>query len=189
MVDATQKTDRRDRKDKAGWDPVGVRAGDLAEEPAGLRATAEVLDRAEASGLDQSINQPFFKLTQLKGGDPMPGFDRTGPMGAGPMTGGARGRCNPATAGTIPTYAGSYGYGRGLALRRGFRGGFGPGAGMQRGYGRGYGWHPPVAGPVYPADVADEMDMLKSEADYLKKSLDAINARIDALEKKPAAES
>ena len=36
------------------------------------------------------------------------------------------------------------------------------------------------------ADAADEMDMLKSEADYLKKSLDAINARIDALEKKPA---
>jgi hypothetical protein len=42
---------------------------------------------------------------------------------------------------------------------------------------------------VYPADVADEMDMLKSEADYLKKSLVAINARIDALEKKPAEES
>lgn len=119
----------------------------------------------------------------------MPGFDRAGPMGAGPMTGGARGRCNPATAGTIPAYAGGYGYGRGLGLRRGFRGGFGPAAGMQRGYGRGYGWYPPDAGPVYTADAADEMDMLKSEADYLKKSLDAINARIDALEKKPAEES
>ena len=119
----------------------------------------------------------------------MPGFDRSGPMGAGPMTGGARGRCNPATAGTIPTYAGGYGYGRGLGLRRGFRGGFGPDAGMRRGYGRGYGWYPPDAGPVYTADAADEMDMLKSEADYLKKSLDAINARIDALEKKPAEES
>jgi prefoldin subunit 5 len=42
---------------------------------------------------------------------------------------------------------------------------------------------------VYTADAADEMDMLKSEADYLKKSLDAINARIDALEKKPTEES
>lgn len=116
----------------------------------------------------------------------MPGFDRTGPMGAGPMTGGARGRCNPATAGTIPTYAGGYGYGRGLGLRRGFRGGFGPGAGLRRGYGRSYGWYPPVAGPVYPVDAADEMDMLKAEADYLKNSLDAISARIDALKKKPA---
>ena len=119
----------------------------------------------------------------------MPGFDRSGPMGAGPMTGGARGRCNPATAGTIPAYAGGYGYRRGLGLRRGFRGGFGPDASMQRGYGRGYGWYLPVAGPVYPAAAADEMDMLKSEADYLMKSLDAINTRIDALEKKPAAES
>jgi hypothetical protein len=42
---------------------------------------------------------------------------------------------------------------------------------------------------VYPADAADEMDMLKAEADYLKKSLDAISARIDALKKKPAEES
>lgn len=119
----------------------------------------------------------------------MPGFDRTGPMGAGPMTGGARGLCNPATAGTIPAYTAGYGYGRGLGLRRGFRGGFGPGAGLRRGYGRGYGWYPPVAGPVYPADTADEINMLKAEADYFKKSLDAINARIDALEKKPAEES
>ena len=119
----------------------------------------------------------------------MPGFDRSGPMGAGPMTGGARGRCNPATAGTIPTYAGGYRYGRGLGLRRGFRGGFGPAAGMRRGYGRGYGWYPPVASPVYPADAADEMDMLKAEVDYLKKSLDAIYASIDVLEKKPADES
>ena len=119
----------------------------------------------------------------------MPGFDQTGPSGAGPMTGGARGRCNPARAGAIPTYAGGYGYGRGLGLRRGFRGGFGPAADMRRGYGRGYGWYSPVAGPEYPADAVDEMDMLKSDADYLKKSLDAINARIDALEKKPAEES
>jgi len=119
----------------------------------------------------------------------MPGLDRTGPVGAGPMTGGARGRCNPETVGTVPNYAGSYSYGRALGVRRGFRGGFGPGRGMRRGYGRGYGWHPPVAGPVYPADAADEMDMLKAEADYLKKSLDAINTRIDAMERKPAKES
>jgi prefoldin subunit 5 len=42
---------------------------------------------------------------------------------------------------------------------------------------------------VYPADAANEMDMLKAEADYLKKSLDAITTRIDALEKKSAEES
>ena len=65
----------------------------------------------------------------------MPGFDRTGPMGAGPMTGGARGLCNPATAAGARAFSGVYGYGGGLGLglRRGFRGGFGRGAGMGRG--------------------------------------------------------
>ncbi len=119
----------------------------------------------------------------------MPGYDRTGPMGAGPMTGGARGRCNPATVGTIPANTGGYGFGRGLALRRGFRGGYGPDAGRGRGYGRGYGGYPPVAGPAYSMDVAAEMDMLKAQADYMQKSLDAIQRRIDELGEKPEEES
>ena len=117
----------------------------------------------------------------------MPGFDRTGPMGEGPMTGGARGRCNPATAGAIPAYAGMRGYGRGMALRRGFRGGYGPGRGWGRGYGRGYGYgsFPPAVDPAYPVDAAAEVDMLKAQAEDLKNSLDAIHQRIAALEKKP----
>jgi len=115
----------------------------------------------------------------------MPGFDQTGPMGAGPMSGGARGRCNPAIAGNIPAYVG-YGYGRGLGLRRGFRGGYGPGAGRGRGGGRGYGWLPPVAGPAYSMDAAGEMDMLKADAEYLKKSLEAIDKRLAELADKPA---
>ena len=119
----------------------------------------------------------------------MPSFDRTGPMGAGPMTGGARGRCNPATAGNIPAYAGGYGYGRGLGLRRGFRGGSGPGRGQGRGYGRSYGGYPPVAGPAYSMDAADEMDMLNADADYMQKSLVAIKKRIDELSKKPTEAS
>jgi len=32
----------------------------------------------------------------------MPGFDGTGPLGRGPMTGGGRGYCNPANAGNLP---------------------------------------------------------------------------------------
>jgi hypothetical protein len=119
----------------------------------------------------------------------MPGFDQTGPMGAGPMTGGARGRCNPATSTAIPAYSGGYGYGRGLGRRRGFRGGYGPDAGRGRGYGRGYGWYPPAAVPAYSADTSDEMNMLKADADYMKTSLDAINKRIEELEKKPAESS
>lgn len=119
----------------------------------------------------------------------MPGFDRTGPVGDGPMTGGRRGLCNPATRGDARAFTGTYGYGGGLGLRRGFRGGFSRSAGTWRGYGRGYGWYPPVAVPEYPFAAADEMDMLKAEADRLKESLDAINTRIDELKKKPAGES
>lgn len=115
----------------------------------------------------------------------MPGFDRTGPMGAGPMTGGARGRCNPATAGTVRADVGGYGYGRGLGLRRGFRGINGPGRGWGRGYGRGYIGYPAAVGPDFPVDAPDEIGMLKAQADALRASLDAINRRLDDLEKKP----
>jgi len=118
----------------------------------------------------------------------MPGFDRTGPMGAGSMTGGRRGLCNPAIAAGARANIGSYGYVGGLGLRRGFRGGFGRGDGLGRGYGRGYGWYPPVMGSAYPS-VADEMEMLKVEADHLKKSLEAINTRIDELGEKSSDES
>jgi hypothetical protein len=72
----------------------------------------------------------------------MPGLDGTGPAGMGPMTGGARGWCNPYRAsypGPVrPTYGGyppAYGFGRprwGLGRgfwRRGFRGGRGRGRG------------------------------------------------------------
>ena len=111
----------------------------------------------------------------------MPKFDRTGPSGVGPMTGGRRGFCNSATAGSMPGYGGGYGYGRGLGRRRGSMGGYGPGQG------RGYGWGPIAAGPiyppVYPIGAPSKIDMLKEQADYMKNSLDAINRRIEALEK------
>ena len=103
----------------------------------------------------------------------MPGFDRTGPQGAGPMTGGARGTCNPASS------ANTAGYGRGMAYGRGFRRGYGQGMGARRGFSRGGGFYPPAA----PIDEASEMDMLKAEAVSMKNALDAINRRIEALEK------
>jgi Family of unknown function (DUF5320) len=117
----------------------------------------------------------------------MPGFDRTGPMGGGPMTGGARGRCNPAAAGTIPAFAGGYSYGRGLALRRGWRGPYAPGRGG--GNGRGFGWYPSASGPACSMEAASEIDRLKADAEYMQKSLDAINKRIEELSEKPAQAS
>jgi hypothetical protein len=116
----------------------------------------------------------------------MPGFDRTGPMGAGPMTGGGRGRCNSVNAGYYPQSARGYGF-RGPGLRRGRRGGFGW-TEFGWGLGRGFGRYPSAVAPTYPLNPADDINMLKSEAEYLKNSLDAINRRLDELDKKSAAE-
>lgn len=107
-------------------------------------------------------------------------------MGAGPMTGGARGYCNPA-AGYAPRYGTGFGYGRGMGRGRGF------GAGFGRGYARGFGPRgyapvpgavpPPAYGYNYPMDAGQELNMLKSEAEGLKQALDDIHQRIGELEK------
>ena len=112
----------------------------------------------------------------------MPGFDGSGPMGAGSMTGGARGFCNPANAGYNLQFA--RGYGRGMGLRRGFRGGAGFGMGAGPTYGRGFGFYPPADGTFYQMTAEDEINMLKANADYMKNSLDEISKRIKELEKK-----
>lgn len=84
----------------------------------------------------------------------MPGFDGTGPAGMGPMTGGARGWCNPYRPEYTgydpyrPPYPGptrtpyAYGFGRPRwGAGRGFWGrGRGLGWGRGRGAGRGRGW-------------------------------------------------
>jgi hypothetical protein len=118
----------------------------------------------------------------------MPGFDRTGPQGAGPMTGGARGYCNPGSR------RNTVAYGRGYGMGRGFRVGFGGGNGWGRGYGRGLGrrgafspaggWYGPanIYGNPYPIKPEDELSMLKDEAAAIKSDLEAINRRIDEIE-------
>lgn len=62
----------------------------------------------------------------------MPGFDRTGPNGQGPMTGRAMGCCQTADqTGHVPVgRRGGCGFGRGGG--RGLRQGFGPAAGRGR---------------------------------------------------------
>lgn len=94
------------------------------------------------------------------------------------MTGRSMGRCNSNQ--TPMSYGG---YGRGMAYRRGRGGGFGPGGGRRRGFGMGFGW----TGPADPgAAAANEVDVLKNEADFMKKSLEAINRRITELQDKPS---
>ena len=98
----------------------------------------------------------------------MPGFDSTGPMGFGPMTGGRRGFCG------IP-YSG-YGTGNRWVMRRGGRGW------RNRFYATGLpGW----ARDPYGMELTSqqEMEMLKEEAETLQKSLVEINERISTFEK------
>lgn len=111
----------------------------------------------------------------------MPGFDRTGPKGAGSMTGGGRGLCRPdgLSRPSAPRgfrMGGGRGFGRGMGRGRGF--GRGPSCG------RGFGKESRFFSDLTPAG---ELKMLKTEAENLNKELDAIGKRIVELEKAPSA--
>lgn len=107
----------------------------------------------------------------------MPGGDRTGPMGQGPMTGRGAGFCRGSR---VPGYTTSGG---------GFFGGwFGRGRG---GGGRGWrncffatglpGWMRFGAAGASASDAETEARMLQSEAASLSERLDAIKQRLDDL--------
>ncbi len=93
----------------------------------------------------------------------MPGLNRRGPDGMGPMTGGGRGLCNPANR--------SF-FGRCFS----FIGGRGRGLGMGRRGGLGY------TGPANNGSNQEEA-FLRSEAEMLKNELEAVEKRISELNK------
>jgi hypothetical protein len=102
----------------------------------------------------------------------MPGYDGTGPVGMGPMTGGGRGYC---AVGGADFYArpraGSFlrrGGGRG---RRNMYYATGSTGWQRSGY--------PYAEP----SAFEEKNILKSEAEAMKRDLEAIQRRIQTLEK------
>jgi hypothetical protein len=109
----------------------------------------------------------------------MPGFDRTGPRGMGPMTGGRRGFCAPWGMARTGGFGPRYGFGRGYRFRMGM-----PYEGSV----------PPVyAGPamgavpgVYPyapqMTKEQELDFLRDQAEAVKEDLEGIDARIKELE-------
>ena len=125
----------------------------------------------------------------------MPGGDRTGPIGMGPMTGRGAGFC----AGySVPGYANPL-PSRGLGFGRGR--GFGRGVGLGFRGGRGWGGYRgvPHANPAYPNAGAiapypatyvagptreQEVDMLKGQAEYFEDALEGIKKRITELEDK-----
>ena len=117
----------------------------------------------------------------------MPGRDRTGPRGMGPMTGRGLGYCAgyDATGYVNP----SPGYGRGLGQGRGRWGGGGRGwrhtyyaTGMPGWARAGYSpaWD---YGPYQPMTPEQESDLLKNQAGALERELEAIAQRLEALEK------
>ncbi|MBT3191471.1 MAG: DUF5320 domain-containing protein [Verrucomicrobia bacterium] len=98
----------------------------------------------------------------------MPGGDRTGPMGMGPMTGRGAGRC---AGNTTPGYE---------TTAPGRRLGRGRGMGFRRGLGfLGY-RHAPYAPPTQEQEEAE----LKEEAEHLSGVLETIKNRIATLRAK-----
>ncbi len=124
----------------------------------------------------------------------MPGFDGTGPLGQGPMTGRGQGMC-VVPEGNFSRPSGVTYFGRGLGrampgFGRGF--GYGRGFGRGRGWGRGFGrWagYPyaygnPYEAPSYPVNFTpkQEADMLKAEAKAMQEDIEAINKRLKDIE-------
>ncbi len=113
----------------------------------------------------------------------MPGGDRTGVVGQGPMSGRGLGYCAGFDS---PGY--TKGYGGGMGRGFGFRGGRGRGAGFGRGFGfrhgMGQGNFDYTANPYMPTiSKEDEVKMLKSQAEELLRSHKDIEKRLKELEK------
>ena len=94
----------------------------------------------------------------------MPGYDRTGPMGQGPMTGGGFGRCT--------NYAGApMGRGRGVSYGWGRRGGRGRGPGRWPvAAGPDYGGYPPQTLEERAADLRRELAEIESRMNAARES-------------------
>ena len=108
----------------------------------------------------------------------MPGGDRTGPAGAGAMTGRGAGFC---TGNSVPGFmSGGFGFGaRGGGFGRGRcfsgMGGFGNRRNYFGGGWRGFG------GGVANAPAVSEKDALNGHAEVLQRELDAVRERLSSL--------
>ncbi len=101
----------------------------------------------------------------------MPGLDRGGPMGDGPMNGRGRGFCNTLNTGNSKRFVGgSYGQGSKRC--------FGLGMGMRHGFCWGYSWHV----PLLHSETPEEIDVLRSQAESIKSVLNDLQERIKNLE-------
>ncbi len=125
----------------------------------------------------------------------MPRGDRTGPQGAGPMTGRRAGYCAgydvPGYMNNVPGSGYGYGFGNRGAGRGGQPWGGGRGRAWGGGRGPGYGYYGAAypdyyqgygaALPMAPMTKDQEIEGLKAQADSLKSAMSEINKRIDEL--------
>ncbi|MBT8333407.1 MAG: DUF5320 domain-containing protein [Desulfobacterales bacterium] len=97
----------------------------------------------------------------------MPGFDRKGPLGMGPVTGGGRGRCTAARQECDETSIGCFGRGRRLGRGRPF-------AGVgQRGFDRSF---------ARNMTAGNDLELMKLEAQQLERKLQIVNQSITELQ-------
>lgn len=92
----------------------------------------------------------------------MPGFDKSGPRGEGPMTGGGFGKCGASSQTASNRRSGSYGVGRGGRPRGGGRGRCFGGAGRNFS----------AAGQDNNQQLLDEIDALRDQLEMLKEQLE-----------------
>ena len=113
----------------------------------------------------------------------MPGFDGTGPMGMGSMTGGGRGFCAVPMRDWRGPFGGRF-FGRGRGRGRG-RGWFGYGPAWGYPYGATSYYGDPNAPEFTPQQ---EAEMLRKEAKAMQGEISAINQRVKDLESAQTSE-
>jgi hypothetical protein len=109
-----------------------------------------------------------YSLRSKKEVKNMPGFDRTGPLGQGSMTGRGMGPCGSG-------YARGVGRGAGRGFGRGMGRGFGRAAGFAPAWGSSYGYQ-----PTRDQEIAD----LRAEKEAITEELKQLNERLKELETK-----
>ena len=181
----TTRTTRPRAPAKAN-DPVRVE--DRAEVKVKAEAAARAADEAGNPSKQQRHTGLFAEGVKI-----MPGGDRTGPEGMGPMSGRALGHCAGYPTGgfaTAPAGGLGRGFGRGMGGRGRGRGGWGR---RNRFYATGLtGWQraavPPTAygpapygAPGPAATASQESEALEAQAEYFTNALDEIRKRIDEL--------
>jgi hypothetical protein len=105
----------------------------------------------------------------------MPGFDKTGPLGGGPMTGGAGGVCRR-SGDSVTGNIGGFGYGRGRACRRSAGYGFGRGMGRSR-----YPLSSETVSEISGPEMG-EIKMLRTQIDQLSQTLSTLQQRMSELD-------